>query len=84
MPSPAMTSRSARTQSQNVKAVIADILGHGNDKAMLPGQMEAEAAALTDKPGGLLFSAAEIQAFDEVARAAGVSFDPKAFKSVEV
>ena len=30
-----------RTQAQNVKAVIADILGHGNEKCLLPGQPEA-------------------------------------------
>lgn len=30
-----------RTQLENLGAVIADILGHGNDGAMLPGQLEA-------------------------------------------
>src|SRR5258708_39166726 len=30
-----------RNQQQNVKAVIADILGHGNENCMLPGQLEA-------------------------------------------
>ena len=34
-----------RSQSENVKAVIDDILGHGNENCMLPGQMEAQAAA---------------------------------------
>src|SRR3954471_23713490 len=38
-----------RSQKENVKVVLADILGHGNDKAMLPGQMEAQAAALSAK-----------------------------------
>src|SRR4051812_2422628 len=33
-----------RSQKDNVKAVIKDILGHGNEKAMLPGQLEAQAA----------------------------------------
>ncbi len=27
-----------RSQAENVKAVIQDILGHGNEKCMLPGQ----------------------------------------------
>ena len=27
-----------RNQAQNVKAVIEDVLGHGNEKSMLPGQ----------------------------------------------
>jgi LDH2 family malate/lactate/ureidoglycolate dehydrogenase len=56
-----------RNQAENVKAVIADILGHGNEKCMLPGQIEAEAAARSAKNGGLLFSEAEINAFNEVA-----------------
>ena len=56
-----------RNQAENVKAVIADILGHGNEGCMLPGQLEAEAAARCAKNGGLLFSEAEINAFNEVA-----------------
>jgi LDH2 family malate/lactate/ureidoglycolate dehydrogenase len=73
-----------RSQKENVKAVIADILGHGNEKSMLPGQIEAESAALSKKHGGLLFTAAEIDAFAGIAKEAGVAFDPKSFKSVEV
>ena len=60
-----------RTQAQNVKAVIADILGHGNEKAMLPGQIEAEWAKRTAAAGGLLFSRAEIEAFNELAAECG-------------
>ena len=60
-----------RTQQQNVKAVIHDILGHGNEKCMLPGQPEAQAAALTVKHGGLLFSMAEVEAFNNIARESG-------------
>jgi L-2-hydroxycarboxylate dehydrogenase (NAD+) len=56
-----------RNQAENVKAVIADILGHGNEGCMLPGQLEAEAAARCAKNGGLLFSEAEINAFNEIA-----------------
>ena len=56
-----------RTQAENVKAVIADVLGHGNEGCMLPGQLEAEAAARSAKNGGLLFSEAEINAFNEIA-----------------
>ena len=56
-----------RTQSQNVKAVIQDILGHGNEQAMLPGQPEAEWARKTASAGGLLFTQAEIEAFNEIA-----------------
>ncbi|MSU72098.1 MAG: lactate dehydrogenase [Opitutus sp.] len=56
-----------RTQTENVKAVIQDILGHGNEGCMLPGQLEAEAAARSAKNGGLLFTEAEINAFNEIA-----------------
>jgi L-2-hydroxycarboxylate dehydrogenase (NAD+) len=56
-----------RSQSENVKAVIGDILGHGNENCMLPGQLEARAAARSIKNGGLLFSEAEIHAFNELA-----------------
>jgi len=56
-----------RDQAANVKAVIADILGHGNEACMLPGQVEADAAARSARNGGLLFSEAEILAFNEIA-----------------
>jgi LDH2 family malate/lactate/ureidoglycolate dehydrogenase len=56
-----------RDQTANVKAVIADILGHGNENCMLPGQLEADWAARTTRNGGLLFSEAEINAFNEIA-----------------
>ena len=72
-----------RTQTQNVKAVIADILGHGNEKCLLPGQPEAMAAALSDKMGGLLFTAAEIDAFEQIAGEAGVKLDRTALRPVE-
>jgi LDH2 family malate/lactate/ureidoglycolate dehydrogenase len=56
-----------RNQSQNVKAVIEDVLGHGNEKCMLPGQIEAGWAKHTAAAGGLLFTRAEVDAFNEVA-----------------
>jgi LDH2 family malate/lactate/ureidoglycolate dehydrogenase len=62
-----------RSQSQNVKAVLADILGHGNEGCMLPGQLEAEAAARSEQAGGLLFSTAEVEALNEIADEAGVA-----------
>ncbi len=60
-----------RSQAENVKAVIADVLGHGNERCMLPGQLEADFARRSARAGGLLFTPAEIQAFDEVARECG-------------
>ena len=67
----------SRSQSDNVKAVLADILGHGNEKCMLPGQIEADAAQKSAKAGGLLFSKAEIEALNEIAHEAGLKpLDP--------
>jgi L-2-hydroxycarboxylate dehydrogenase (NAD+) len=60
-----------RTQAENVKAVLRDILGGGNESCLVPGQLEAQAAAKCARFGGLLFSAAEIAAFDEIANACG-------------
>ena len=60
-----------RTQADNVRAVIADILGHGNDHCMLPGQPEAMFARKTAAAGGLLFSKAEVDAFNELAAEIG-------------
>jgi ureidoglycolate dehydrogenase (NAD+) len=60
-----------RNQSQNVKAIIADILGHGNEKCMLPGQPEANWGQLSKKYGGLLFTAAEIEELNHLAKETG-------------
>jgi L-2-hydroxycarboxylate dehydrogenase (NAD+) len=56
-----------RDQAGNVKAVIDDILGHGNENCLLPGQLEAQWAKRVVKAGGLLFTEAEINAFNELA-----------------
>ncbi len=72
-----------RTQMENVQAVLSDILGHGNESCLLPGQPEAQAAALTKQHGGLLFSQAEIEAFNEIARECGSApWDLTSFKTV--
>jgi len=72
-----------RSQIENVKAVLADIRAHGNERAMLPGQLEHEAAELSRQHTGLLFTAAEIKAFAEIAREAEVEFDAGRFRTVE-
>lgn len=56
-----------RSQKENLKAVLDDILGHGNEGAMLPGQIEAHAREASDEAGGLLFTQAEIAEFNELA-----------------
>jgi len=60
-----------RNQMQNLQAVLHDILGHGNAAAMLPGQIEAAARQRSDQAGGLLFTAAEITEFNEIAAELG-------------
>ena len=57
----------SRNQSQNLKLVLEDILGHGNELSLLPGQIEAMAAERTESAGGLLFSKAEIESFNKLA-----------------
>lgn len=59
-------------QSENVKRVLDDILGHGNEGCLLPGELEEKARVQTEKAGGLLFSEAEINAFAEIAGECGV------------
>ncbi len=66
-----------RDQAANVKAVIDDILGHGNENCLLPGQIEADAARATAEAGGLLFSPAEVDALNEIAAECGAAtIDP--------
>jgi LDH2 family malate/lactate/ureidoglycolate dehydrogenase len=60
-----------RGQMENIAAVVADILGHGNEGCMLPGTIEAQAAAKCEAAGGLLFSEAEVRAFGDLAAATG-------------
>jgi LDH2 family malate/lactate/ureidoglycolate dehydrogenase len=60
-----------RSQAANIKAVIGDILGHGNEACLLPGQVEDEWAKRSAAAGGLLFTDAEIEAFNELAAEAG-------------
>ena len=66
-----------RSQLENVRAVLADVLGHGNEGCQLPGQVEAEAARRSLARGGLLFTSAELDELRSLAREAGLpTFDP--------
>lgn len=71
-----------RDQAANVKAVIEDVVGHGNTEngTILPGQLEHQAAQASEKAGGLLFTEAEIKEFKEIADECGHSFDPSTLK----
>jgi ureidoglycolate dehydrogenase (NAD+) len=71
-----------RSQQDNLRAVLKDILGHGNETCLLPGQPEAEAAKKSDGLGGLLFTAAEVDAFDAIAKEAGMTLDRGKLRTV--
>ncbi len=60
-----------RSQKENLQEVLKDILGHGNEGAMLPGQIEARARAASDAAGGLHFTEAELKEFSELAKDVG-------------
>ncbi len=65
--------------------MIEDVLGHGNETCILPGQPEAAAAALTRDHGGLLFTAAELESFADIARDCGEPpWNMADFKTVDI
>ncbi|MEI8293735.1 MAG: Ldh family oxidoreductase [bacterium] len=74
-----------RSQQENLKACIADILGQGNEGCLLPGQIEADAARLTDHHGGLLFTKAEIEGFTHITDELGEpAWKPSDFRSITI
>ena len=69
-----------RSQAENLKAVLEDIIGHGNDSCMLPGELEAKSAARSEKNNGLLFSSAEIAEFNTIGQECGLeAWDESSF-----
>jgi len=74
-----------RSQVQNVKAIIEDVLGHGNEKCLLPGQPEARWGGLSKQHGGLLFTKAEIEELNHLAHEVGeTAWNLADFKAVPV
>ncbi len=69
---------------KNVANVLKDILCAGNEKCMLPGQVEAEAAKKSAKFGGLLFTENEIKEFKREFEEAGIHWDASGLKKVEL
>ena len=61
-----------RSQAENLKAVLDDILQEGNESCLLPGQPEARFAERSEINDGLLFSEKELDEFDEVAAECGI------------
>lgn len=76
-----------RDQAGNVKAVVEDILGHGNappaGRTILPGQIEHEAAVRSEKAGGLLFTTVEIEKLEEIAAEVGAPFDAATLATID-
>ena len=71
-----------RDQAANVKAVIEDILGHGNDQCILPGQIEHEGAVRSEQAGGLIFTEAEIEVFASIGDTVRIPLDQSALQRV--
>ena len=70
-----------RNRNENIKAVMDNILSGANAKCLLPGQLEAEAAKRCERNSGLLFSAAEIEALNQIAQECGdPAWDVSTFK----
>ena len=61
-----------RTHDENITAVLKDVFGHGNEKCMLPGTIEANSAKLSEKANGLLFTEAEVKGFVHLAGECGL------------
>ncbi len=69
--------------SANVRRILQDIL-KGNDSSILPGALEARMAQRSAQLGGLLFTSADLDAFDVVARGLGdVPWDRSGFSRVD-
>lgn len=74
-----------RSQSENVKACLSDILAPGNEQCLLPGELEARAAKLTEEHGGLLFTKAEIESFAHITDELGeTAWKPEDFKTISL
>jgi len=60
-----------RSQSENIKEVLGNIMTEGNEKAILPGFLEAEAAKRSEEAGGLLFTDSELEELNGIAKELG-------------
>ncbi len=72
-----------RSQADNVKAVLADITGHGNENVIMPGQIEHRAAERSEANGGLIFTDAEVKELGEIAEECGAAFDAAGLKAAD-
>jgi LDH2 family malate/lactate/ureidoglycolate dehydrogenase len=67
-----------------VQAVLKDILGHGNEKCVLPGQLEFQSIQESKQHGGILFTQSEVDALAEIAKENGISFDKSSLKKISL
>ncbi len=69
-----------RDQVKNVKAVLDDVMGHGNappeGRCMLPGLLEHQAAQRSKQHNGLLFTEAELNELAKIGDTCGVKLNP--------
>ncbi len=71
-----------RSQIENIKAVLEDIKGHGNERCLFPGELEANAFRESERLGGIVLTEAEVAEFAKLAEEAGVAFDVNTLKRV--
>ncbi len=71
-----------RSLNENVKTILADIRGHGNEAVLLPGEPEARAFEKSRRLGGILFTGAEVDALAAIAEECHEPFDKSLIKPV--
>ena len=72
-----------RTQPHNVRAVLEDVRGHGNERCLLPGEIEHRNARRSEEAGGLIFTGAEVEALGEIAGEMEYAIDRSAFQELQ-
>lgn len=65
-----------RSVEENVSSILKDILGHGNDQCLIPGQLEARMKQKSDEVQGLLFTQKEIEELNRIAKDCGLEITP--------
>lgn len=75
--------RQGLSQSQNIAAVVQDILGHGNEACHLSGLGKHEAGKRSEESRGLLFTEQEVLALKAHADANSVPFDVSSFRVID-
>lgn len=69
-----------RSRDENVALVLHDILGPGNEAAVLPGFGKHKAALRSEQAGGLIFTTTEVAELKSYADECGIEFDCHALR----